>query len=174
MDFGLGLMSYPGCWEDAAFAERHGFGSVGFTESPVLAADPYACMAVAASLTKTVKLGVCLSIPGLRSAPTTASALATVNSIAPGRVWAEMGTGDTARKSLGLRALAAWKVRDYACEVRELLAGEEIVHRVSNAERRVRLKHPEALRVDVESPIPIYLAANGPKAMQAAAEGATG
>lgn len=174
MEFGIGLMSYPGCWEDAAFAEQHGFSSAGFSESPTLSADPYACMAVAASITKTIKLGVSLAIPGLRTAPTTAAALATVNSMAPGRVWAGMGTGNTARKSLGLRALAASKVRDYACEVRSLLAGEEITHCFSNAERRVRLKHREALRVDSEFPIPIYIAANGPKAMQAAAEGGDG
>lgn len=73
--------------------------------------------------------------PGLWTAPTTATALATVHTIQPRRVWAGVGTGDTARKSLGLRALAAWKVRNHVREVRSLLAGEEIVHRFRSAER---------------------------------------
>jgi 5,10-methylenetetrahydromethanopterin reductase len=170
MEFGIGLMGYPGCWEDVAFAEQHGFSRAGFVESPMLAADPYACMALAAQMTSTIKLGVCLAIPGLRSAPTTAAALATVNSIAPGRVWAGLGTGNTGRVCFGLKWVSASKMRDYARDVRGLLAGEEIVHRFSGTERRIRLKHREELRVDPESPIPIYIAANGPKAMQAAAE----
>lgn len=174
MDFGICLMNYPGCWTDVAFAEQHGFSVAGFVESPTLAADPYVCMALAANVTETIRLGACLAIPGLRSAPTTAAALATVNYLAPGRVWAATGTGHTARECLGLGPLAARKARDYACEVRELLAGEEIVHRFSNAERRIRLKYSDALRVDAESAIPIYVAANGPKAMQAAAEGGDG
>lgn len=131
-------------------------------------------MALAANITKSIKLGVSLSIPGLRSAPTTATALGTVNCIAPGRVWAGMGTGNSARKSLGLQGLATWKVRDHACEVQSLLAGEEIVHRFNGTERRIRLKHRESLRVDPERPIPIYIATNGPKATQAAAEGGDG
>src|SRR5207244_10761583 len=114
MDFGVGLMNYPGCWDDVVFAEQHGFNVAGFVESPILAADPYACMAVSAKLTKTIRLGACLTVPGLRSVPSTAAALATVNSIAPGRVWAGAGTGHTGRECLGLGPLAAWRLRDCA------------------------------------------------------------
>ena len=38
MDFGVGLMGYHGCWDDAAFAEDHGFSSAGFVDSPLLVA----------------------------------------------------------------------------------------------------------------------------------------
>jgi alkanesulfonate monooxygenase SsuD/methylene tetrahydromethanopterin reductase-like flavin-dependent oxidoreductase (luciferase family) len=174
MDFGVEFMSYPGCWDDVAFAEQHGISVAGFVESPMLAADPYICMALAAKATNMIRLGACLSIPGLRTAPTAAAGLATVNSIAPGRVWLGTGTGLTGRMCLGVRALAAWKIRDFACEVRGLLAGEEVVHRIGKAERRIRFRQPKALRVDPEQPIPIYIAADGPKALQAAAEGADG
>ena len=174
MDFGVEFMSYPGCWDDVAFAEQHGFSVAGFVESPMLAADPYICMALAARVTKTIRLGACLSIPGLRGAPTAASGLATVNSVAPGRVFFGTGTGLTGRMCFGVRALAAWKVRDYANEVRDLLAGEEVNHRIGMADRRIRFKHPRALRVEHGQLIPIYIAADGPKALQAAAEGADG
>ena len=174
MDFGIEVMSYPGCWDDVAFAEQHGISVAGFVESPMLAADPYICMALAAQATKTMRLGACLSIPGLRTAPTAAAGLATVNSIAPGRVWVGTGTGLTGRMCLGVGALAAWRVRDFACEVRDLLAGKEVVHSIGKAERRIRLRQPEALRVNPEHPIPVYIAADGPKALQATAEGADG
>ena len=174
MDFGVEFMSYPGCWDDVAFAEQHGFSVAGFVESPVLAADPYVCMGLAAQVTTTMRLGACLSIPGLRGAPTAAAGLATVNSIAPGRVFFGAGTGLTGRMCFGLRALAAWKVRDFACEVRDLLAGDEVIHRTGQAERRIQFKHRSGLRVEPEHQIPIYIAADGPKALQAAAEGADG
>lgn len=174
MEFGVLVMNYPGCWDDVAFAEQHGFSRAGFVESPILAGDPYVCMALAAQVTSSIKLGVCLAIPGLRSAPTTATALATIASLAPGRVWAGLGTGHTGRECLGLKRLSAATVRDYASDVRALLAGEEIVHRFGNTERRVRLQHRGAMRVDPERPIPIYIAANGPKATAAAAEAGDG
>lgn len=174
MDFGIELMNYPGCWDDVVFAEQHGFKVAGFVESPMLAADPYACMAVAATRTDSISLGACLTVPGLRSIPTTAAALATVNSIAPGRVWAGVGAGHTGRECIGLKGLAAWKLRDYACQLRELLAGDEILHRFDGTERPIRLKHRGSLQVDPERPIPIYIAANGPKAIRAAGEGGDG
>ena len=36
VDFGLGLMGYEGSWDDARFAEEHGFSTVGFVDSPLL------------------------------------------------------------------------------------------------------------------------------------------
>ena len=175
MEFGVVLQGYAGCADDALFAEQHGFSMAGFVETPLLAGDPFAWMALAAQATKTIKLGTMLTIPGIRSAPSTASGLATVNSIAPGRVFCGIGSGYTSRQCLGLRRpLAASKMRDYASRVRGLLAGEEVFEPVGNVEMPIRLKHQEALRVSNEQPIPIYIAADGPKALKAAAEAADG
>ena len=175
MDFGVVLQGYPGCAEDAAFAEQHGFSLAGFVETPLLAGDPFAWMALAAKATKTIRLGTMLMIPGIRSAPGAASGLASVNSIAPGRVFFGIGSGYTSRQCLGLRKpAAAWRMRDYANQVRDLLAGREVLERVGNTEMPIRLKHQEALRVRPEEPIPVYIAADGPKAIQAAGEAADG
>lgn len=174
MDFGLVMMTYPGCWEDAAFAEQHGFNTVGFVDSPILVADPFVCMALTAKATKSMRVGTLLNVPGLRGIAATASSLATVNSIAPGRVFFGIGTGFTARECFGLKPLAASKVRDYANEIRALLAGERVVDRTGSTERSIRLRHPEGLRVDPSSPIPIYIAGDGPKALRAAGEAADG
>ncbi len=126
MDFGIGLLNYHGCWDDAAFAEQHGFATAGFVDSPLLAGDPFVCLGLAARATTTIRLGTFLAIPSLRGAPTAASAIATVSRIAPGRVFMAMGTGYTGRDTFGLRPIAAWKVRDYARDCRALLAGAAI------------------------------------------------
>jgi 5,10-methylenetetrahydromethanopterin reductase len=175
LDFGVVLQGYPGCAEDAAFAEQHGFRTAGFVETPLLAGDPFVWMALAAKLTNTIKLGTMLMIPELRSAPAAAAGLAAVNSVAPGRVFFGIGSGFTSRQTLGLRQpVAAWKMRDYANQVRDLLAGREVVERIGSKESHIRVKHQEAMRVRPDQRVPIYIAADGPKALQAAGEAADG
>jgi len=174
MDYGLGLLNYHGCWDDAAFAEQHGFSTAGFVDSPLLAGDSFVCLGLAAQATSSIRLGTFLAIPGMRGAPTTASAIATVNRLAPGRVFLGVGTGYTARDTFGLGPVAARKVRDYARECRGLLDGEEVLHRVGDSERPIRFRHTDTACVDVEHHVPIYVAADGPKALQAAGEAGEG
>jgi alkanesulfonate monooxygenase SsuD/methylene tetrahydromethanopterin reductase-like flavin-dependent oxidoreductase (luciferase family) len=174
MDFGLGLLNYHGCWDDVAFAEEHGFATAGFVDSPLLTGDPFVCLGLAARVTSTIRIGPFLAIPSLRGAPTTASAVATVNRLAPGRTFLAVGTGYTARDTFGLRALAAWRVRDYAREVRGLLDGVEVLHRAGDAERPIRFRHVKGLATDTDHRIPIYVAGDGPKALSAAGEAGDG
>lgn len=174
MDYGLGLLNYHGCWDNAAFAEQHGFATAGFVDSPLLTGDPFVCLGLAARATSSIRLGPFLAIPSLRGAPTTASAIATVNRIAPGRAFIAVGTGYTARDTFGLSALAAWRVRDYARECRALLDGEEVLHERAGAQRAIRFRHAEGLATDTRSHIPIYVAGDGPKALTAAGEAGEG
>src|SRR4051794_13380363 len=174
MDYGLGLLNYHGCWDDAAFAEQHGFATAGFVDSPLLAGDPFVCLGLAAQATTSIRLGTFLAIPSMRGAPTTASAIATVNRLAPGRVFLGMGTGYTARDTFGLGPVAARKVRDYARDCRRLLDGEEIMHRDGDAERPIRFRHTDTACVDTEQHVPVYVAGDGPKALAAAGEAGEG
>ncbi|HEY1777083.1 MAG TPA: LLM class flavin-dependent oxidoreductase [Solirubrobacteraceae bacterium] len=174
MDYGLGLLNYHGCWDDVAFAEEHGFATAGFVDSPMLTGDPFVCLGLAAERTSSIRLGPFLAIPSLRGAPTAASAVATVNRLAPGRAFLAVGTGYTARDTFGLHALAAWRVRDYAREVRGLLGGEEVIHRAGETERAIRFRHTPGLATDLDHHIPIYIAGDGPKALGAAGEAGEG
>ncbi|HLW96347.1 MAG TPA: LLM class flavin-dependent oxidoreductase [Solirubrobacteraceae bacterium] len=174
MDYGVGFLNYKGCWDDAAFAEEHGFATAGFVDSPLLTGDPFVCMGLAAQATQRIRLGTFLAIPSLRVAPTTASAIATVNGLAPGRTFLSLGTGYTARDTFGLSPLAASRVRDYALECRGLLDGEEVIHRYGDAERAIRFRHLEGLSTDTRTRIPIYIAGDGPKALRAAGEAGEG
>jgi alkanesulfonate monooxygenase SsuD/methylene tetrahydromethanopterin reductase-like flavin-dependent oxidoreductase (luciferase family) len=166
MDFGIAFLNYDGCWNDAAFAEQHGFATAGFVDSPLLAADPFVCLGLAAQATERIRLGTFLAIPSLRAAPTAASAIATVNRLAPGRVFLGVGSGYTGRDMFGLRPVPARRVAAYAEEIRGLLAGQEVVHRDADAERQIRLRHNPATATDLETHVPVYVAADGPKMLQ--------
>jgi alkanesulfonate monooxygenase SsuD/methylene tetrahydromethanopterin reductase-like flavin-dependent oxidoreductase (luciferase family) len=169
MDFGLGLMGYHGCWEDAAFAERHGFTSAGFVDSPLLGGETFACMALAARETETMRLGTFLAVPSNRIAPISAQGIATINRLAPGRTFLGIGTGYTSRNTFGLPPLPVRRLRRYAEECRGLLAGEAIAFEDPAGTRAIRFGH-EGDYVTTEPPIPIYLAGDGPRALAAVGE----
>jgi 5,10-methylenetetrahydromethanopterin reductase len=168
MDLGLGFLGYHGCWDDVAFAEQHGFATAGFVDSPLLAGDPYVCLGLAAQATERIRLGTFLAIPGLRTAAVTASAVATVNRIAPGRTFIGVATGYTGRQTFGLGPVAATKLRDYAQHCRDLLAGRPVEGRLAGSPREIRFRHSPSVYQPAEQPIPVYVGADGPKALQAA------
>lgn len=174
MEFGIGLSNYPGCWDDVAFAEQHGFSTAGFFDTPLISGDPFVSLAMAAARTSTIKLGTLLNIPSMRSAPVTATAIASINHLAPGRVFFATGTGYTGRATFGLKPMAVSQVVDHIQEVRGLLAGLEVRHRHGRQESSIRVANPEYLGNNLENPIPIYLAADGPLALKAAGEHAEG
>lgn len=174
MDFGVGLLNYAGCWDDAAFAEEHGFASAGFVDSPLNNGDPFAAMVLTAQATDHMRLGTFLNIPSLRTAASTASALSTINAIAPGRVFYGTGTGDTGRGTFGIPAMSAQNVATYATQVRNLMTGEEVVHHHAGRHTQVRSANSDFVRNNLENPVPIYFAADGPKAFRATAEVADG
>jgi 5,10-methylenetetrahydromethanopterin reductase len=173
MDFGLGLMGYHGCWDDAAFAEEHGFTSAGFVDSPLLGGETFAVMALAAQATASMRLGTFLAVPSNRIAPVTAQGIGTINRLAPGRTFLGLGTGYTSRNTFGLPPLPVRRLRRYAEECRGLLAGAAIAFEDPVATRNIRFGH-EGDYVATDPPIPIYLAADGPRALGAAGEAGDG
>jgi alkanesulfonate monooxygenase SsuD/methylene tetrahydromethanopterin reductase-like flavin-dependent oxidoreductase (luciferase family) len=166
MRFGLGLMGYHGCWEDAAFAEKHGFSSAGFVDSPLLGGETFACMALAANTTTTMRLGSLLAIPSSRSAPTTAQGIATVNRLAPGRTFLALGTGFTSRSVFGLPPVPIASFAAFAQECRGLLSGEEVMH----DGKPVRFRQREGDYIELEQRTPVYIGADAPKALRVAGE----
>jgi len=175
MEFGLFLMGHHGCWDDAVFAEDHGFDSVGFVDSQLLGGETFACLALAAAATKRVRLGTFLAIPRNRSAAVTAQGIATIARLAPGRAYMAVGSGFTSRNVMGLPAIPADELEQFASDCRALLAGEEITVSDRGRVRPVRFRQEEGEYIDLSSQIPVYVAADGPKGLQAAgASGADG
>jgi 5,10-methylenetetrahydromethanopterin reductase len=173
MDFGLGLLGYNRCWDDAAFAEEHGFATAGFVDSPLLGGETFSCMARAAASTTSIRLGTFLAVPSNRSAATAAQGVATINRMAPGRTFMGLGTGYTSRTTFGLPRLPPRAMREYAQQCRGLLDGEEVTHREGQAEHPIRMLQVDDRYIDRER-IPIYLAGDGPMALKAIGRAADG
>jgi 5,10-methylenetetrahydromethanopterin reductase len=166
MEFGITFPSYIEAWKDAQVAEDKGFTHAWFYDSQLLYSDVYATMALAAEHTRSLKLGTLVAIPSNRIAPVTASAIATINYLAPGRAILGVGTGFTGRNTMGLPALPAAAMTEYVQQVRGLLNGEDVLLREGDRERWIRLLHRDRADgfLNLDDEIPIYIAANGPKA----------
>ena len=101
MDYGIGIPSYIDAWREVKAAEEAGFTHAWFYDSQLIYSDVYATMALAAQNTSRIRLGTLVAIPSNRIAPVTASAIATINKLAPGRVILAIGTGYTGRNTMG-------------------------------------------------------------------------
>lgn len=174
MDFGIAFPSYVDAWRDCEAAEAAGFTHAWFYDTQLLCSDVYAVMALAAEHTRTMRLGTLVAIPSNRIAPVTASAIATINALAPGRTILGIGTGFTGRNTMGLPPLRVAAMVEYVRQVRGLLAGEDVLYREGKYERWIRLLSRDRRIgcINLDDPIPIHVAANAPKAL--AAVGAVG
>ncbi len=129
--------------------------------------DCYATMALAAVNTKRIQIGTGVSIPGIRIAPVTAHSIASINQLAPGRVFLGIGTGHTAMRMMGQHPMPVSEFREYLRVVRKLLDGEAVDYTYRGQTREIKFIHRDRYFVNLDNRIPIYVAANGPKACQA-------
>ena len=129
MDYGIGIPSYIDAWREVQAAEEAGFTHAWFYDSQLIYSDVYATMALAAQNTSRIKLGTLVAIPSNRIAPVTASAIATINKLAPGRVILAMGTGYTGRNTMGLPPISVNRFKEYTRQIRGLLDGEDVLFR---------------------------------------------
>lgn len=170
MEFGLSYPAKPNAWKDLVLAEDRGFTHCWFYDSQMIYSDIYACMALAADKTKRIKLATGVAIPSNRIAPVTAHSIATINLLAPGRAILGLGTGFTGRNTMGLPPVPLDTMRDYISMCRTLLRGEEVLYREGKRERWIRFLHQDHGYINLKDPIPIYMAANGPKALELVGE----
>src|SRR6202142_2564584 len=85
MQFGISYPTYIRAWRDVQMAEEYGFSHAWFDDSHMCYSDVFATMALAAEHSRSAVLGTFVLCAGNRAAPVSASALATINEIAPGR-----------------------------------------------------------------------------------------
>ena len=175
MDYGIGIPSYIEAWREVKAAEEAGFTHAWLFDSQLIYSDVWATMALAAQHTTRIKLGTLVAIPSNRLAPVTAAAAASINRIAPGRVIVGLGTGYTGRNTMGLPALRMDDFEEYALQVKGLLNGEDVLLREGSRERWIRLIHSKSNSgrdefFNIEDPIPVMLAANGPRGQKITGE----
>jgi 5,10-methylenetetrahydromethanopterin reductase len=110
----------------ARSAARLGYRRVFLFDSPALYGDVWIAMARVAESVTDIDLATGVAVPSLRHPMVTASAIATVEEIAPGRVSAYFGTGFTARLAMGKRGLRWRDLATYVTQLRSLLHGDVI------------------------------------------------
>src|SRR5919202_4080502 len=106
MEYGINLATAADSWRVVQRAEELGYTHAWFYDTPLLNADPFVAMAAAAMVTSKIRLGTGVLIPSNRIAPVAASALASLNTLAPGRIDFAVGTGFTGRRTMGLPAIS--------------------------------------------------------------------
>lgn len=161
-------------WDVFKYVEDLGFDAAWVPDSQMIWSDCYATLASAAHNTSRIRLGTGVAIPGTRIAPVTAHSIASINRIAPGRVFLGIGTGHTAMRVMGMQPMKIKEFREYLRVVRTLLGGGEVEYTFNGTTRTIRFLHQDLKFIDLEHPIPIYVAANGPLALRTAGEYADG
>ncbi|TMQ23894.1 MAG: LLM class flavin-dependent oxidoreductase [Candidatus Rokuibacteriota bacterium] len=174
MDFGINLATAADSWKVVKRAEELGYARAWFYDTQLLNADLFVAMGAAAVQTSRIRLATGVLIPSNRIAPVAASALASLNALAPGRIDFGVSTGFTARRTMGLGPVRLDDLREYIRVVRGLLAGDTLEWTFEGQRRKIRFLSPELGVVNVTDPIPLHISALGPRGRRLTAELAAG
>jgi 5,10-methylenetetrahydromethanopterin reductase len=164
MQFAIAIPTDADSWRLVGRAEELGFARAWFYDTQMLSADPFVAMAAAALKTTKIRLGTGVLIPSNRIAPVTANAFASLNKLAPGRIDFGVGTGFTGRRAMGLGAVKLADMKEYVRIVMALLRGETVEVEIERKTRLIRLLNPELGLINTRDPIPLWVAASGPRA----------
>lgn len=161
----FGLVFTPAAPADlvrwANLAENGGFERIGIADSPSLYRDVYIMTAAILAGTRRVHVGPRVTNPLLRHPVATACTLASLADSYAGRVFMGIGTGHSALLNAGLQPARLETLRSFVLAVRELLTTGEAQWQGKKA------------RMDWwmgQRPIPIHVAAGGPKSLELAGE----
>jgi 5,10-methylenetetrahydromethanopterin reductase len=142
---------------DVRRAEALGWDAAFLPDSQLRRRDTYVLLAAAARATERIILGPLLVNPVTRHPTVTASSIATIDELAPGRTLLGVGVGDTAVRLAGLRPARVSELLASTRLMRALLHGEAVE---VGAARPARLPH--------HRPVPIWIAAGGPRTLRMA------
>src|ERR687896_428614 len=137
-------------------AEGHGF-EYGWTyDSHVLWQESFPTMALAAKATERIKLGHMVTNPGTREPTVVASAYATLHDISDRRMVMGIGRGDSARRVIGQKPVKMAEFESALTMMKDLMNGRP----VDWNEKELELGWAQG-----RAPIPMYVAAYGPRAL---------
>ena len=170
MQYSVAFATETDTWKWVKRAEELGFHAAWFYDTQLLNPDLFACMALAAHETERIRLGTGVLVPSNRIEPVAANGLATLNRLAPGRIDFGVGTGFTARRTMGLDAMGLKRTREYIECVRHLLSGDMVEWEFEGERRKIRFLNPDLDLINVDDEIPLWFSAFGPRSRQVAAE----
>ena len=145
--------------DDAKRLESLGWQYGFIPSSPLLVEDPYVMLAAALEATSHIKLGPLIENPIMRHPAVIAGSIATVDRLSPGRAILGMGVGDTAVRLMGEKPASVRELKNSINTIRDLLHGTPIA---VDAPQLAELRHA--------SPVPVWIAAQGPKTLRMAGQ----
>ncbi len=163
MDIGVVFQCDPPAREVvelAVEAERGGFSHVWTFDSHLLWEEPFVIYSQILARTERVIVGPMVTNPGTRDWTVIASQFATLNEMYGNRTVCGIGRGDSALRTLGAKPGTIDELKQCTHVVRELACGRPVTHR--GQELRLAWVDGGALEV--------WVAAYGPKALQATGE----
>jgi 5,10-methylenetetrahydromethanopterin reductase len=166
MRFDVGLINnqpVAAVVRQAQLAEALGYDTVWITDSHLVCRELWVTLAACALGTRTIKLGPGVTVPHTRHWSVAASAIATLEEMAPGRIVLGIGTGGSSAETMGLsvqRAARVATLEAMTTSIRALLAAGS-ARLDSGAESRLAwLERPRA--------VPLFVAGSGPRMLEAA------
>lgn len=174
MKYGIALASEVDSWRWVVRAEELGFSTAWFYDTQLLNPDLFVCMTLAAHHTSRIRLGTGVLVPSNRIEPVAANALASLNKLAPGRIDFGVGTGFTARRTMGLPAMTLANTRAYIQRVQTLLRGDIAEWDFEGQRRKISFLNPDLGLINIDDPIPLWFSAFGPRSQGLVAELAAG
>ena len=142
---------------DVRRVEALGWDAALQPDSQLRRRDTYVLLAAAAQATRTIEIGTLLANPVNRHPTVTASSIATIDELAPGRVLLGWGVGDTAVRLAGLKPARVAELEASTRLMRALLDG-----------KGVEVGAAEPARLPHHRPVPIWIAAGGPRTLRMA------
>jgi 5,10-methylenetetrahydromethanopterin reductase len=152
--------------EYASLAARLGYRRVFVFDSPALYGDVWIALARIVESVPDLDVATGVAVSSLRHPMVTASAIATIEELAPGRISAYFGTGFTARLAMGKRGVPWADLAKYFTQVKELLRGQVV--EVDGA--RCQMLHSSGFGPSRPIDVQLGLAPVGPKGFAIAKE----
>jgi 5,10-methylenetetrahydromethanopterin reductase len=149
--------------EVAQQAEAMGFDCLWFVDSQLVCKDVFVTLSLCSANTSRIHLGTGVSNPITRHPTVLANSTASVNEISGGRVILGIGSGDSAVRSLGLKAASISEIEECISTLRKLFSGETL----DFGGKRIRLGMGKGN-------IPIFIAASKPRMLELAGKVADG
>jgi alkanesulfonate monooxygenase SsuD/methylene tetrahydromethanopterin reductase-like flavin-dependent oxidoreductase (luciferase family) len=148
---------FPRYLESLRTAETVGYERAWLVDGQMLWQDVYVYLTHGLAATERIAMGPAVTNPFTRHFTVTASAIATLADLHPGRVLLGIGRGDNAVRTLGLDPVATRELGEVVPLLRELIRGRPIDY----GGREVRIRW-------ADEQVPIMMPATGPRNLRLA------
>ena len=170
MQFGMCVATKLTSVDEVIEFENLGLDSVWVPDSQMIWGDCYAYLALAAERTQRIRIGTGVSVAGTRIPPVTAHSIASIATLAPGRVFLGMGAGNSAHRFLDHKPLPIKKYGEELRVIRALLHDEEVDFTFRSKTAVTRLLMADLGYVETQNPVPMYVSGFGPKSQALAGQ----